>query len=78
MNDIIFCKSIGQNGEIFRNESGEFLGGAVKMDDGFYCFVTPMQGIFTAHNLRCIADKLDQINKPWAEAVEDYMYRDER
>lgn len=39
--------------------------------DGFYVFDPPQNiGVYTAHDLREIADRLDALNKPVAEQIE--------
>ena len=38
--------------------------------DGFYYYDPPGHGSYAAHTLREIADKLDEMNKPWSEQIE--------
>jgi hypothetical protein len=39
--------------------------------DGFYYYDPPPNGgCYPAHILRTIADKLDEMNKPWQEQIE--------
>lgn len=38
--------------------------------DGFYYYDPPTSGgCYAAHTLREIADKLDEMNKPWSEQI---------
>lgn len=44
------------------------------VEDGYYCLWFDQgvvgNGFFDAHSLRCIADKLDELNKPWDEQIQ--------
>lgn len=43
-------------------------------DDGFYVFwPTTTKGAFAPHNLRQIADLLDEMNEPWRKDIEEYF-----
>ena len=41
--------------------------------DGFYYFDPNAVGCFTAHQLRWIADELDQMNAPWEKQLDEYF-----
>lgn len=41
--------------------------------DGFYYFDPNAVGYFTAHQLRWIADELDQMNAPWEKKLDEFF-----
>lgn len=47
-----------------------WLAGIYQEVDGFYYYDPPGHGSYAAHTLREIADKLDEMNKPWSEQIE--------
>lgn len=44
-------------------------------DDGFFVYwpTQAVQGAYTAHDLRIIADELDARNKDWQESINEYF-----
>ena len=46
------------------------LAGIYRDVDGFYYYHPPVSGSYSAHTLREIAEKLDEMNKPWAEQLD--------
>lgn len=50
--------------------------GTFELDvDGFYHFWNPnyIAGSWSSHSLRVVADKLDEVNKPFKEVVDEYF-----
>ena len=47
-----------------------WLAGIYQEVDGFYYYDPPGHGSYAAHTLRAIADKLDEMNKPWSDQIE--------
>lgn len=44
------------------------------LEDGFYYFdPQPNLGVFSAHHLREIANKLDEMNEPWEKEIANYF-----
>lgn len=44
------------------------------LDDGFiYYWPHGGRGCLSSHNLRDIADRLDEINKPWSDEIAEYF-----
>lgn len=55
-------------------ENGVKLGQILAKEDGFYDFWPELNGgYWEAHVLRAIADKLDEMNKPWQEEIDNYF-----
>jgi hypothetical protein len=55
--------------------------GSFQLDsDGFYYlwFKDDMTGCWTSHSLRLIADKLDEVNKPFDDNVKEYFDQERR
>ncbi len=51
-------------------DNGVVLGVFLRDVDGyFYYWPEKLSGAWEAHILRAIADKLDEINKPWDEQI---------
>ena len=49
----------------------DIVSGIIQEVDGFYYYYPPENGTcYASHTLRVIADKLDEINKPWTEIIE--------
>lgn len=50
-------------------------GDVIQVEDGFYVYwpTSSAQGFLRAHHLRWMADELDRLNKPWDDALEQYM-----
>jgi hypothetical protein len=53
-------------------ENGVYIGDILMKEDGFYDF-WPIQhgGYWPSYILRVIADKLDEINKPWQDQIDN-------
>ena len=61
-----------------RTETGIYLG-TFQMDcDGFYYFwkSEDLHGAETSYNLRLIADKLDEVNKPFQDIINNDLKQD--
>ena len=53
--------------------TGTFLGTFQKDMDGYFKYWPPLRnGYWSAHVLRAIADKLDELNKEWDDEVRRY------
>lgn len=56
-------------------ENGVYLGDVLQKEDGFYDFWPDRDvhrgGYWPAHMLRAIADKLDEMNKPWQDIIDN-------
>lgn len=57
------------------NNNGDLIGEFILDDDGYYYFYIPnvQTGIWASHVLREVADKLDELNKPWDDNINDYF-----
>ena len=52
----------------------DHLVGELIMDvDGYYYFWPSNDGCWPSHIMRSIANKLDEINKPWNDQINDYF-----
>lgn len=61
--------------------SNDLFIGTFKLDiDGMWHFWNPnyVAGSWTPHSLRVVADKLDEINKPFKEVVDEYFDQERR
>lgn len=55
-------------------DNGCYIGHAYIGDDGFYAYEFEHGGgSWEAHALRAIADKLDELNKPWDDQIKKYF-----
>jgi hypothetical protein len=55
-------------------ETGKELGDIVMSDDGYYNFIPICsRGLYNTYSLKLIADKLDEINKPWDDQINSYF-----
>lgn len=55
-------------------ENGARLGEILREVDGyFYFFPEPMGGFWQSHGMREIADKMDEMNKPWDQEIDLYF-----
>lgn len=44
------------------------------LDDGFHYFwPNELKGCLSSNNLRNIADRLDELNKPWSDEISGYF-----
>lgn len=58
--------------------NGIFMGELYMEVDGFYVYEPVLRGGFwEAYVLREIADKLDELNKPWQQNIDDYFSKKE-
>ena len=53
--------------------NGPLMGDVYKEVDGYYVFVPKGSGFWESHQLRQVADYLDEINKPWHDEVCQYF-----
>ena len=52
----------------------DHLVGELIMDvDGYYYFWPSNDGCWPSHIMRSVANKLDEINKPWNDQINDYF-----
>jgi len=58
----------------------KYLGRFVKEVDGFFHYWEDksLNGSWSAYQLKAISDKLDEINKPYREVVEEYFDQERR
>ena len=58
----------------------KYLGRFVKDVDGFFYYWgdESLSGSWSSYQLRAIADKLDEINKPYEEVVDEYFDQERR
>ena len=50
--------------------NGVFMGEFEKLEDGYYHYwPIKREGCWAAHAMRAIADKLDELNKPWHDKI---------
>ena len=57
-------------------ENGVYLGDIIQKEDGFYDWWPPFPsngGCWSSYVLREIADKIDELNKPYEKELEDYF-----
>jgi len=54
-------------------DNGAYLGCTTLDIDGYYYFNTNVNGNWSAYALRCIAEKLDELNKDWDEKVKQNL-----
>lgn len=55
-------------------ENGVYLGDILAKEDGFYDFWPDLKGgYWPAYLLHVIADKLDELNKPWEDNIAVYF-----
>lgn len=53
--------------------------GTLELDEsGFYSFWYNNAGSWSSYSLRLVADKLDEINKPYKEVVDEYFDQERR
>lgn len=58
----------------FLKENGKHLGSAIRSDDGYYYYdPEELDGLWSPYSLRCMADKLDDLNRPWDDKVNEYF-----
>ena len=57
------------------HDNGVKLGEILMAEDGYYVFFSDdsKRGFWEAYILRQIADRLDEINKPWDDQVKQYF-----
>jgi hypothetical protein len=72
MKDHIIAIKDGPHRYHFAFNNGAKLGVAEASDDGYFYFwpENAQRGYWAPYLLRAIADKLDEINKPWNDVVE--------
>lgn len=59
-------------------DNGKDIGSFQLDSDGFYYFWQDedLVGCWSAHNLREIADELDNVNKPYRKSIEEYFIKE--
>lgn len=59
----------------YHHANGVYLGSFIVMEDGYYHFWPDHSkgGCWSSHVLREIANKLDELNKPWDEEIQKYF-----
>lgn len=61
--------------KVFWGENGKYIGDFIVDDDGFFYF-WPLKdnwGCWASYSLRAIADKLDELNQPWSDQIDQYF-----
>jgi len=62
--------------KVFWGENGKYIGDFIVDDDGFFYF-WPLKdnwwGCWASYILREIADKLDELNQPWSDQIDQYF-----
>ena len=70
----ITIQTNGSTGDImakFHEDSVRKIGEAIQLEDGFWYYCKDgKQGAMEAWVMRAIADRLDELNKPWMEHIE--------
>lgn len=72
-NDLVYLVKAERNTYRVYFENGVFMGDVVQSEDGFYNFwpESSTGGYWASHVLRAIADKLDELNKPWQDQIDN-------
>lgn len=66
-------KKYSSSYEIFF-ENGVKIGALIMCEDGYYNFFPELRGgYWTSYIMREIADKVDEINKPWDEKIQQEL-----
>lgn len=67
----------GYTKEVFHN-NGVYLGDFDEVVDGYYNFWPRLKhnGYWSAHVLRALADKLDELNADWNKQLQEYMEKE--
>lgn len=60
------------------HKNGVTLGDLCKLEDGFYYWWpdNTRTGCYESYVIREIADKLDELNKPWSNEIDEYFAKD--
>lgn len=68
-------KTVKQGDKIkFYWENGSYMGYVYKEIDGFYTYVIEDKGgTIDAYVLRALANKIDKLNKPWNDQINEYF-----
>lgn len=68
--EIVRIERSGDHWKVYYNANGVVLGDLMQKEDGFFDFwPTDRDGCWAAYVLRAIADKLDELNKPWDDII---------
>lgn len=79
MKDNIVLEKLNQSFRL-KTESGKSLGSFQMDPDGSYYFWEDeeLTGCWTSQNLREIADKLDEVNKPYNDLLKEYFAKKQK
>jgi len=58
---------------VYFRDNGKILGEFVQDESGFFGFYCDTKGSWSSWTLKAIADRLDEINKPWDEKINEYF-----
>lgn len=59
--------------DFFWKENDHLLGYAIMLEDGYYSFSFDGDGMWPSYALMAIAHKLDELNKPWDDHINEYF-----
>lgn len=61
-----------------KGHNGVYIGDFLRKEDGYFDFWPDLKGGFwPSYMLRALADKLDELNKPWDDDIKKYFSEQE-